>query len=164
MRKSIDDRRLRALTSQSTERTSVKVSALKENSEFIAEELVYPSVNKLKTWMSIPEGNPAQDVKGLKRILLDHIKNNMKFMNLKISNEIEGPSVTKFSTETYHLKLPDVPKLEKDFKQIKVNHKKNGIMRRNKLLLEHIIHERIRKNMITPRSFDFQSTHISTIA
>mmetsp|Transcript_16617 Transcript_16617/g.14512 ORF Transcript_16617/g.14512 Transcript_16617/m.14512 type:complete len:111 (-) Transcript_16617:100-432(-) len=93
-----------------------------------------------------------QPVKGnqLRRILFDHINKNMKHMNLRVSGEIETPAVT---TQTYHMKLPEVKKLGSQFRRIKINHKKTGIMRRNKLLLEHIMHERIRNGGVIDRNF-----------
>ena len=88
----------------------------------------------------------------------------MKHLNLKVSKEIEAPSVSKMGTDVYQMKFPEVKNLESDFIQIKVNHKKNGIMRRNKLLLEHIIRERIKMNESYQLPLPFYRTNISTMA
>lgn len=98
--------------------------------------------------MSSSVGEEFVESKQLKKILYDHINKNMKHMNLRVSKEIEAPSVTKISTNLYPFKLPQIQKLDSDFKRITTNHKRAGIMRRNKLLLEHIMHERIRNKQI----------------
>lgn len=114
--KSISDFKKRAYTSQSTERVGrPKTLISKEDQNYSAEKLVYPSVRKLKNMMANWEGTSGREVKTLKRILFDHINKNMKHMNLRISKEIEAPSVTEMSNHVYHMKFPEVRNLENDF-------------------------------------------------
>ena len=144
--KSTCDSQILCTTSHSAERTTIASKRhSKENKEYNAKKLVYPSVRRLKTWMSKSVCEDPVQNKQLRKILYDHINKNMRHMNLKVSGEIERPSVTKLSTQNYPMKLPQIQKLRSEFKKIKTNHRKVGIMRRNKLLLEHIMHERIRK-------------------
>jgi len=119
--------------------TRNKIHVNREEKVYDPKKLVYPFVKKLKSCISISNR---------KKILYDHINRNMKHKNLKVSQEFEVPSVSKLTNNTHFTTLPMIPKLGKDYKMIKVNHKKTGIMRRNKLLLEHIMHERIRSKEI----------------
>ena len=124
-------------------------------------KLVYPSVRRLKTWMSQSVTEEIQKPKQLRKILFDHINKNMRYMNLRVSKEIEQPSVSNCSTQVYHMKLPEIEKLDSEFKRIQINHKKAGIMRRNKLLLEHIMHERIRTKQIFRPGLQNFKTNVS---
>uniref|UniRef100_A0A7S3J6H2 Uncharacterized protein n=1 Tax=Euplotes harpa TaxID=151035 RepID=A0A7S3J6H2_9SPIT len=163
MYKSIIDFKIRASTSQSTERIGTHTTQIfKEDNNALAEKLVYPSVKKLKKWMAI-SGRETKEVDVLKSIIFDHIKKNMRHLNLKITKEIEAPSVMKFSTNHYQVKLPEIQNLDHDSKIVKEHHK-NGIMRRNKLLLEHILLERIKKKEIYQTGLQHYRTNISTMA
>ena len=152
-RKAESDRSLVNSTCDSSQKTKSSEKLMlsqptNENFNFTAKKLVYPSVRKLKNWMSSKRKASGVD-SGLKNILFDHIDSNMKHFNLQVTQEIEAPSVSsKANQNLYPLKLPEIQKLSNDFKQIKVNHKKTGIMRRNGLLLEHIMHERIRSKEV----------------
>lgn len=82
-------------------------------------------------------------------------------MNLRVSGEIEAPSVAGMSTQTLPMQLPQIQKLGTQFKRIKINHNKTGIMRRNKLLLEHIMHERIRGHQMLNSGLQNFKTNVS---
>lgn len=163
--KSLSDFKMRVKTSQSTERAGkAKILVSREDKSYNPKKLVYPSVKKLKNWMNTTEGRTIKEVSQLKKILFDHINKNMKHLNLKVSKEIEAPSISKISRNAHPMKLPEIQKLDRDFKRIKVNHKNTGIMRRNKLLLEHIMHERIRSKQIYKPGLQHYRTNISTMA
>lgn len=102
--------------------------------------------------------------KDLKRILFSHINKNMIAKNLKISQEMEAPSLSKVENSAHVMPISEVQKLGKDFRRIKVKHKKLGIMRRNKLLLEHIMHERIKEKEIFQDENSSYQTNISLMA
>jgi hypothetical protein len=149
----------RVSTSHSTERTARKPRVNREEKSYNPKKLVYPSVKKLKNWMTTSEGKQYQENKELRRILFDHINKNMRHMNLKVSQEIEAPYISNLGNTSNQVKLPKIQKLETDYKRIRVTHKKTGIMRRNKLLLEHIMHERIRsKEVNQPSLQNYQTT------
>lgn len=134
--------------SKSSERTTTRRKLSRELKVSNPKKLVYPSVRKLKTMMHRSVSNEKDQSKQFRRILFDHINKNMKHLNLKVSKEIEKPSVSKMSTQIYPMRLPEIQKLGTQFKKIQINHKKAGIMRRNKLLLEHIMHERVSSKQI----------------
>ena len=157
--RSVTDLCPRISTSHSTERTARKPKVNREEKSYNPKKLVYPSVKKLKNWMTTTEGKESQEDQALRKILFDHINKNMKHMNLKVSQEIETPYITKLGVTSNQTKLPKIQKLETEYKRIRVTHKKTGIMRRNKLLLEHIMHERIRSKEVSHPSLQhFQTT------
>ena len=103
---------------KSAERTTIKAKRLdKEMKNYNPKKLVYPSVRRLKTWMSKSVCEEPSENKQLKKILFDHINKNMKHMNLKVSQEIEMPSVTKLSTQAYPMKLPQIQKLGSEYQK-----------------------------------------------
>lgn len=164
-RRSISDVKSRMSTSHSTECTGRnKIVSSKEIKEYNPKKLVYPSVRRLKKWMTSSVGEDFSELKNLKKILFDHINKNMKHLNLRVSKEIEVPSVTKSTVNPLPMKLPEIQKLGGEFKRITVNHKKTGIMRRNKLLLEHIMHERIRHQQVYKPTIQHYRTNISMMA
>jgi hypothetical protein len=140
------DIKLRVNSSKSVEKVVNKKKLLskREEKEYSPKKLVYKSVRKLNTWMKKSKTKNTRETKHLKTILFHHINKNMKHMNLRVSGEIESPSISKFHSEKIITKLPQIENLGTEFQRIKVNHQNTGIMRRNKLLIEHIMHERIR--------------------
>ena len=69
--KSIMDFKQRAFTSQSTERIGTAQSLIqKEEHNYLAEKLVYPSVKKLKNYMANFEGSSVKETKTLKKFCL----------------------------------------------------------------------------------------------
>lgn len=159
---SVCEEKLRVASSQSVDRKKRRrMLSQREVKSYNPKKLVYPSVRKLKKWMTNSEAKTQPKSKNLKKILFDHINKNMKHMNLKVSQEIDMPSVSKMNTQTFPMKLPEIQKLGGEFKRIQVIHKKTGIMRRNKLLLEHIMHERIRNKQIQISDLQGYKTNVS---
>ena len=149
--------------SKSVERTPHQKKLSREIKISNPKKLVYPSVRKLKTMIKKSLSTEKDQSKQFKRILVSHIDKNMKHMNLKVSKEIEKPSVSKMSTQIYPMRLPEIQKLSTEFKKIQRKHNKAGIMRRNKLLLEHILHERVKSKQIYRPGLQNFRTNVSEI-
>lgn len=161
---SVSDFKVRSRKVQSSKRATISKTVIPcEEITMTAKKLVYPSVKKLKRLMANADDGKAKENKQLRKILYEHINKNMKHLNLKVTQEIEAPSISNANANLYHLKLPEIQHLENDFKRIKTYHKKTGIMRRNKLLLEHIMHERIRGKEIYQQGLNHYRTNISTM-
>lgn len=133
---------------KSAERSSNQKKLSREIKIGNPKKLVYPSVRKLKNLVTESLSTGEDQSLQFKRILVDHIHKNMKHMNLKVYKEIERPSVSKMSTHVYPMRLPEIKKLDSEFKKIQKKHHRAGIMRRNKLLLEHIMHERVKTTQV----------------
>jgi len=66
--------------------------------------------------------------------------------DIKMAFEIEPPSCQFPKKDCTMSLLSDIESHNPELRLLKSSHKKEGIMRRNKLLLEHILHERYSKH------------------
>ena len=64
---------------------------------------------------------------------------------IRIAKEIVVPSLQMFKTDKALFSTPKIKHVEPDIRKIKVKHEHDGIMRRNKLLIEHILYERMKQ-------------------
>ena len=62
---------------------------------------------------------------------------------MSLTKEIVVPSLREFKTERRLFDTPKIKNCQKDLRKINVKHENDGIMRRNRLLIEHILYQRM---------------------
>lgn len=73
------------------------------------------------------------------------VNNYITTQPICIAKEIVVPSLQFFKTDQSLFGSPKLKNVETDIRRINVKHEHDGIMRRNKLLIEHILYERMKK-------------------
>jgi len=99
---------------------------------------------------SIPDS--INKCEGKKFVLDDYIRSQ----NMSMTKEVVAPSLREIKTDK---KLFDTNKIKyclDDLKKIKTKHEQEGIMRRNKLLIEHIVYQRIKDKWCILNAFSVQ--------
>eukprot|EP00347_Sterkiella_histriomuscorum_P013451 403364661 len=77
------------------------------------------------------------------------IHNYINQQDIRIAYEIQPPSCKEPNKECQLSLLSEIEGYNPTMKELKSKYTKDGIMRRNKLLLEHIMHERLERSIST---------------
>ena len=109
---------------------------------------VFTAIKSLQ-WITRAAQDALEEEKGdRQRILLSYLNKQ----NLRIAREVKVPSLRPASVEG---KYPLRQQQDSYGQDMELKHEKDGVMRRNKLLLEHIMHERCVKERRVSSSIQY---------
>ena len=87
------------------------------------------------------------------------LNNYIGSQNIKLTKEVVVPSLRQFQTDSTLFATTKIKHWLKDIKKIGDKHEQEGIMRRNKLLIEHIWYQRYKN-----RADEYQVSSPSTLS